>query len=330
MKRIPVLCLIFLAVTIGGMAGEARKGGKDVGIPSGAVAVMQKTTAGTVIFSEGFNGATFPPAGWTMRNMDGNVAPESDPSDTAWYQSANANTSGSPLAAYEGDYFAAAYYGTANASNVIDDWLITPNTGGSAPGGSTDSLVFWLASRLSDSGNFPDSLDIRVSTAGANPADFTTRLAYVLAPKAKWTRYAYKLPIAANRYIAFRYLVYDGGAAGSNSDKVDVDDVRIIRYGATAVEGAPRALPTVLALQQNYPNPFNPVTEIQYGVPNAGFVSLRVFDQLGREVASLVNDRQDAGVHTVRFDGAGLTSGVYFYRLTAGSSVVTRAMVLSK
>jgi hypothetical protein len=96
-----------------------------------------------------------------------------------------------------------------------------------------------------------------------------------------------------------------------------------------AVEEVPET-PAVYQLEQNFPNPFNPVTEITYELPSAAFVTLKVYDPLGREVTGLVNDRKEAGIHAVRFDGAGLTSGVYFYRITAGTSMITKAMILSK
>ena len=324
-----LMVLLGLALVLGSATAGTKKEGKGTAEPGVAVPVMAKTSDGTVIFSEGFNGTDFPPSGWTMRNMDGNIPDASDPTDSAWYQSSTTGPGSNPGAPFEGASHASAYYGTANGF-VIDDWLISPNTGGSAPAGSTDSLTFWLTSRLSDSGNYPDSLDVRVSTTGANPADFTTRLGYVLAPKSVWTRFAYKLPIAAARYIAFRYLVYNGGSNGDNSDKVSLDDVKITRHASTAVGSEPESVPVSLQLRQNFPNPFNPVTEITYELPSAAFVTLKVYDQLGREVTGLVDDRKEAGIHAVRFDGAGLTSGVYFYRLTAGTSMITKAMVLSK
>jgi len=93
-------------------------------------------------------------------------------------------------------------------------------------------------------------------------------------------------------------------------------------------------VPTGFTLSQNYPNPFNPSTKIQYTVGNAGLVSLKVYDVLGREVATLVNGRQEAGSYTVPFNTSkgtlSLSSGVYFYRLQAGSLVSTRKLILMK
>ena len=91
-------------------------------------------------------------------------------------------------------------------------------------------------------------------------------------------------------------------------------------------------LPEVFALDQNYPNPFNPATTIRFQLPQAEQVTLRVFDVLGREVATLLEDAlMGAGEHTVQFDAAWLTSGLYLYRLEAGASFAqTRRMMLVK
>ena len=86
--------------------------------------------------------------------------------------------------------------------------------------------------------------------------------------------------------------------------------------------------PVEYTLSQNYPNPFNPKTVVSWLLPVISNVRLVVYDVLGREVAVLVNERQDAGVHEVRFDGSGLSSGMYFYRLQAGTYVQTRKLLL--
>lgn len=89
-------------------------------------------------------------------------------------------------------------------------------------------------------------------------------------------------------------------------------------------------MPKQYALEQNYPNPFNPTTTIAYQLPAASNVSLKVFDMLGKEVATLVNGRQEAGAYTVNFNANQLSSGIYFYRLQAGNFLQTRKMMLLK
>lgn len=88
--------------------------------------------------------------------------------------------------------------------------------------------------------------------------------------------------------------------------------------------------PSSFALQQNYPNPFNPITAITYRVSNAGRITLKIYDILGRVVATLVDGLKQPGTYTIRFDGAGLASGVYFCRLTAGDYSKTIKMALLK
>ena len=96
----------------------------------------------------------------------------------------------------------------------------------------------------------------------------------------------------------------------------------------TGVEDAESGVPRWFALEQNYPNPFNPSTTIKFDLPNASNVRLGVYDILGREVSVLVKERRNAGVYEVKFDGSNLSSGVYFYRLSAGSYVETRKLLL--
>ena len=89
-------------------------------------------------------------------------------------------------------------------------------------------------------------------------------------------------------------------------------------------------IPTEFALEQNYPNPFNPSTNIIYKINNSQFVSLKVYDVIGNEVATLVNEEKPAGVYNIEWNASGLTSGVYFYQLKTESIVETKKMILMK
>jgi hypothetical protein len=103
------------------------------------------------------------------------------------------------------------------------------------------------------------------------------------------------------------------------------------RSPATAVgDDGERELPLTYSLSQNYPNPFNPTTMIRFTVPERIHVALQVYDVLGREVASLVNEERLPGAHEVRFDARGLSSGAYFYRLRAGSYVQLKSLLILK
>jgi hypothetical protein len=93
-------------------------------------------------------------------------------------------------------------------------------------------------------------------------------------------------------------------------------------------------IPATFVLAQNYPNPFNPVTIIRFGIPanvsSPLHTTLRVYDVLGREVATLVDERLAPGMYTRGFETTGLSTGIYFYRLTAGNFVQTKKMVFAK
>jgi len=89
-------------------------------------------------------------------------------------------------------------------------------------------------------------------------------------------------------------------------------------------------VPADFYLSQNYPNPFNPVTKINYELRVTNYASLKVYDVLGNQISLLVNERQNAGKHSVEFDGSNFSSGVYYYKLTVGDFVETKKMVLTK
>lgn len=106
---------------------------------------------------------------------------------------------------------------------------------------------------------------------------------------------------------------------------------RLFRFDPTATEvGEDDAVQSEFRLCQNYPNPFNPTTEIRYRISEVSHVTLKVFDVLGREVATLVNEVKAPGEYEVQFDAGALSSGIYFYRLTSGNFSSTKKLVLMK
>jgi hypothetical protein len=125
----------------------------------------------------------------------------------------------------------------------------------------------------------------------------------------------------------YRYYLrarYNNGTS-EPSETVSVSIPPIVR-----VEEDENGLPTAFTLDQNYPNPFNPTTVIRYSVPIASLVTLKVYNILGQEIATLVRETMNPGKHEAFLDGGKLPSGVYFYRLTAGSFSQVRKMVLLK
>ncbi len=107
-------------------------------------------------------------------------------------------------------------------------------------------------------------------------------------------------------------------------------DAKIVSDDITNVVTDKSPLPKDFDVLQNYPNPFNPTTVISYSVPYTNMVTVKVYDQLGNEVATLVNEEKPAGSYSVNFNASKLSSGVYFYRMQAGGFVETRKLVLMK
>ncbi len=141
----------------------------------------------------------------------------------------------------------------------------------------------------------------------------------------------------------------NGGTIGTGQDylKGKLDDIRIYNRVLNAAEinslykeggwtptdveeHTVDGIPHDFQLSQNYPNPFNPTTTIRFSIAHRGRVSLKIFDILGREVATLVNGELEAGLHQATFDASKLTSGVYLYRINTGSNTETKKLVLLK
>ena len=108
------------------------------------------------------------------------------------------------------------------------------------------------------------------------------------------------------------------------------NSVDLIPVSLSSVEEEKSTLTELFELYQNYPNPFNPVTKIKYEIPQSANASLKVYDVLGNEIVTLINEEKPAGSYQIEFDGVDLPSGIYFYQLKSNSYINTKKMVLSK
>jgi hypothetical protein len=124
--------------------------------------------------------------------------------------------------------------------------------------------------------------------------------------------YADKNLQAGKYYYRLRQTDYDGTFDLSNTIEVNIEQ------------------PAIFSLSQNYPNPFNPSTVINFSIPKAGIVTMNVYDVLGKEVATLINEKKDAGSYDIVFDGSNLSSGVYYYKLSCGNYSDIKKMIFIK
>ncbi len=147
----------------------------------------------------------------------------------------------------------------------------------------------------------------------------------------KWQEYSFDFstPEGANKGRSANQF-----SMNNNKDKLPItyyfDDLRIVKLGSIVSVENLQEVPAEFALHQNYPNPFNPSTTINYQIPTAGIISLKVYDVLGREVTNLVNEEKPAGTYNITFNAGNFASGVYFYQLKAGNFVSTKKLVLMK
>lgn len=127
-------------------------------------------------------------------------------------------------------------------------------------------------------------------------------------------------------------IVYMAIAVGASRDEMlTVMDAAEAKYATlTSVKRSDSEIPETFTLKQNYPNPFNPSTTIKWQQPERGFTTLKIYDALGNEIATLANQELNAGNYSVSFDANKMSSGIYFYSLTTGQFSSTKKMILVK
>ena len=288
---------------------------------------------------ESFEPVTFPPAGWIR------FTAANPPNLIQWSRITNGTLPPGWFTGYGLEATVPPGGGNAvafvtwdeNGSSVNDLWLVTPKIYNVQ---TTDSLVFWISKKA----NYIDNLDIKASKTINNSASaFTITIALLTfganSNDSAWTRKSYRLNSPGivngdNLYFAFREHVPDNRMDGGI---IFIDLVSGIGSSVLPVGNISGLVTGRFSLAQNFPNPFNPNTTIYYNLPKSGYVKIKVYDILGNEVASLVDENKLAGTHKIDFSADWLASGVYFYKLvvrqagsTAGDYTEVRKMMLVK
>ena len=263
---------------------------------------------------EGFTSATFPPTGWTITGGTAN----------AWLRSGTVSGYGlgtgaayynmwSALPGENEDFKTLTFSGTTNATDSVEfDYAYSPYP--SSPPYSQDSLVILASTNGGTSW---------ISLARMGPTDLQTAPASsseFIPTASQWARKRLSVPLGTNK------IDFLGESQFGNDLYID----SICVQHPTGIQPITNGIPRVYSLAQNYPNPFNPSTKISFALPKAGNVELKIYDILGREVTTLVNEFRIAGNYTVDFNAANLASGVYFYRIKSGDFIDTKKMVLMK
>ncbi len=143
---------------------------------------------------------------------------------------------------------------------------------------------------------------------------------------ASWFSMTNSLMYAVGKIIFVNDLT--GWAVGNSTNGVKL--MKTVSGGLTSVNPFGSTVPDNFSLSQNYPNPFNPTTKINYELPITNYVSIKVYDVLGNEIETLVNEKQNAGSYSVNFNAASLPSGIYFYKLVTEKFSQTKKMILVK
>jgi hypothetical protein len=210
-------------------------------------------------------------------------------------------------------------------------------------GMSTDGLVIyatWSRARLDSGSNGNNYFDAYFSWSGDNGATWAPKLqlSNPTGSPLRDCRYACISPsnnatssTVHNAFITYQYDSIPGSfVQGAAQSLARQRFVNVSLVGAIGIINIGNQVPKTYSLAQNYPNPFNPSTRIRFEIPNSGFVTLKVYDVLGKEVKTLVNQNLTAGVKEVDFDASNFPSGVYFYSVKAGNFTETKKMVLVK
>lgn len=225
------------------------------------------------------------------------------------------------------------WYAGNGGNDINDDWVFTD----SFTVQQGDSLIFWML--IGSDTNFVayiDSMQVWVA-ALQEPGGAAEKLATIISNRDSlghalnnnvWTIHKFSLNsvIGYQIFLGFRYYMN----ISVDGLWCNIDDMFIGNHSAIGIKKISSNIPVTFNLYQNYPNPFNPTTTFQFDLPRKEFVNIVLYNTLGQQLKTLLNEQKDAGSYKVDFNGSDLASGTYFYKITAGDFVKTNKMVLVK
>jgi uncharacterized protein (TIGR02145 family) len=238
---------------------------------------------------------------------------------------------------YDNDPNQCAIYGGLYQWNEAMAYSTTPGTKGICPDGwhiPTKAEFETLAAAVNNDGNALIKKG-EVTGAETNTSGFSALWAGYRSSSGSFGFYNHYF-LSSTEFYSDTYpmglSIPNSSIYFSNFNKGYGFSVRCIKDGGVTSVEQEKEIPTTFELMQNYPNPFNPSTVISYQLPVAGYVRLKIYDLLGSEIATLVNEYQQAGIHNSTFNTQNLflPSGIYFYRLQAGNYTDSKKMLLIK
>lgn len=266
-----------------------------------------------IFFAEGFESGTFPPAGWTMNDADGD--------GNNWAVFTNDDTN---VYAYEGENCAKSDSYINNVGALTpDNYLISSAI--NLPAGHDYTLKWYVAAQDPDWA--AENYSVMVSTTNTQPASFTTVFTEVLQ-SGEYEERQQDLSDYAGQNIYLAYRHHDV----TDMFAMKIDAIEILQ--TTATDPIPPVTKKT-ALKGNYPNPFNPETSIAFDLAQDANVAIEIFNVKGQKVRTLINDRLNAGSHSIVWNGTddngkNVSSGIYFFNMKSGKYTSTRKMILMK
>ncbi len=222
------------------------------------------------------------------------------------------------LAVYNGDLYAGGLFDTAGgkpATNIAK-W---DGTSWSAVGNGINGQVYSLASY---NGNLYASGYFFIAAGG--PGNYITKW-----DGSQWSNVGTGTDGPINFFLVQDNKLYAGGSFTTAGDR-PAKNIAVWSDNVASVKNSGNSNPKEFYLYQNYPNPFNPTTNIEFRISDFGFVSLNVYNSLGKKIAVLINEEKPAGYYQVNFNAENLPSGIYFYKIQSGSYSSVKKMILIK